>query len=339
MATAYHSSCNWCHQWTYGPIVLYCGHNLCQNCLDYSTFSKNSSKCPVCQMDFQMAQGGLNNLTINERAESGLRISIICDGCKNNEATTFCSDCSYNYCSSCLAFHGKIPISRDHRLQPISQNVASNDKTYSTCLEHSELMNTFCQDCNVFACSYCLISKHTSHTLQHMSDYIVSTKVSIEEALKMKEKSLKVILSNYACSEALIYENKSKALNLKKEIKQRGEDVKKHIDSIVAEIINKVDEEFIRYKERADDVLMKLEQMQTILKTDIEALTIKLNDLRYKHLPEAPPQMMTVSEIPKYSEKFDMFFYFDDKELANTKKLFGTIWKSMINLFNLLIIK
>ena len=304
MATASTVICNVCLQWTNDPVTLLCGHNSCLKCLDTLTFLRYSSRCPSCQMDFEII-GGLKNLKINDQMDCGKQNGIKCDSCKENDSIKFCANCSYNYCSSCLVLHGSIPTSRDHIVEPVqSKSDIAVGQGDSFCKEQL----------------HCLTLKHKNLTLLHSSEY----------DLDIKEKLLKKIILNHKCSENTICENELKASRLKKEIRQRGEDVKKAVDSIVAEFIENVDEELKQHQKEAENVLKELENLEINLKSHIEALKKQLNDSNYEIIPETSQIISTDEDIPTYSREFNCFFYSNtDEKLDDLKKHFGNIGRGM----------
>ena len=328
--------CNICTKYMNDPRMLPCAHSFCLKCLETSSKSSDSSICPTCQMEFDIPQGGLGDLKKNEFIEqlNSLKEKIIkCDSCKENEAVKFCVECSFNYCSICLETRARIPIARNHQLQPAtSTKVEINVKKYSKCFEHSELMTLMCENCEIMVCSYCLTLKHKNHNFMHASEYFVSAKVKFEEHLKKIEETLQNVTKNIKCSEDMMHDNELKASNLKKEIQQRGEDVKKIIDSIVAAFNQNIDGKVKRLRQKADEVLMELKKMQYDLSEEIENVKHKLKNLSYSNVTEITLNTFQDEAIPNYSESFSRSFYFDE-DLSNPskmKKIFGYIYEGLL---------
>ena len=328
--------CNICTKYMNDPRMLPCAHSFCLKCLETSSKSSDSSMCPTCQMEFDIPQGGLGNLKKNEFIEqlNSLKEKIIkCGSCKENQAVKFCADCSFNYCSTCLETHARIPATSNHQLQPAtSTKVEINVNKYSKCFEHSELMTLMCQNCKIVMCSHCLTLTHKNHNFLHMSEYYDSIKGRFGEHLKKKEETLQYIIKNTKSSEDMIRENELKASNLKKEIQQRGEDVKKIIDSIVAAFNQNIDGEVKRLRQKADEVLMKLKKMEEDLSEEIENVKHKLKNLSYSNVTEIMLNTFQNEAIPNYSESFSRSFYFDE-DLSNPskmKKMFGYIYEGLL---------
>ena len=328
MASAPILICNVCKTLTSDPIRLPCGHNFCQKCLKSSPILTDPSECSTCQIYCEMTEDGLKNLKTNQQLKIDKDYFTECDVCKKNQAIKFCVDCSCNYCSNCLEPHGRIPATKNHHLQPItSKSEETVTKKQPTCKEHSELINAFCKSCQAYICSRCLITTHKNHMVNHVSEHFDIKKVECEQELKKKLKMLEKVDSNYKSSKDMIFEIQLKASNMKKDIEQRGENVKNDIDSIVAKLIKNVDEELKKRQNKADAVMRKIENIKSTLKVEIEALKRQLTDLKFGNVPEISPNKITDFDMDtKYSEKFNMFFYFDaDEEIKVAQKLIGNI--------------
>ena len=324
--------CSICKKYMNDPRMLPCAHSFCLKCLESSTTSKDPSKCPKCQMDFEIPQGGSNELKKNEFIERLNNIrqnSTKCGSCKENEAVKFCVACSGNYCSTCLETHARIPTTSNHQLQPATK-VEINVNKYSKCVEHSELMTLMCENCKIVMCSHCLTLKHKNHNFLHMSEYYDSKKGRFEEHLKKKEETLQHVIKNTKSSEDMKRDIELKASNLKKEIQQRGEDAKKIIDSIVAAFSQKIDDELKQHRQIADEVLVELKKMGKDLSEQIENLKHKLKNLSYGNVIQIElDSFIQIENIPNYSEKFNKSFHFDE-ELNKIENLFGKLHKGLI---------
>ena len=315
------------------PRILPCAHSFCLKCLESSIASMFSPKCPTCEIEFQKPQGGLKDLKKNEFVDllTNLKgISITCDSCKEKYATKFCVDCSFNYCSTCLERHEEVPGLRNHRLlNPTSTKDAIIIKKYSTCNKHSDSMNLFCENCNVVLCACCLALNHNTHKVKHVSEYFESVKLNIEQNLKATKEILESVIANYKNSMDTKNLNELKALNLRKKLMERGDDIKKIVDSIVEDSIKDVDEELMRHQNKADDVMKQLKDMENTLNAKIETFEQQFNNLNYENVVETPPHTVEKVEIiPKCSENFVLSLCSKSIEpRAHLESLFGTLRK------------
>ena len=319
--------CALCNESMNDPRILSCDHSFCLKCLESEVLLKESSKCPTCQTVFQIPQDGLKDLKKNEfieRLKSFKQSYTHCDACKEKQAVRFCVDCSFNYCSTCLLLHQKIPTSSNHQLLPIAKEEENIYRKYSICEEHSEVINLFCEDCNVVSCAHCLTSKHRKHDSKHISYRCDSIREVLKENLKATEESIANVHYNHKMSERKICANELNASKLKKNIKRRGEDVKKVVDSIVGELIKTVDEELKQQQKEANDVLKELENMEIALNAQIESLERLLKNLNCENVVEISTHVLEKKIIPKYSDHLNVTLTYDkNNQIAVLRKLIG----------------
>ena len=331
MGTNMQEICQTCNSSINDPRILSCSHRFCLKCLESSPFARESSKCPTCLVKFELPQGGLANLRKSEFVEhlSKHEVSVKCDSCKENRAIKFCVGCSFNYCSTCLEYHGRIPTSSNHQLQPptTSTNVEINTNKYSTCKEHLNMMTLFCEDCKVVLCGRCLNSTHSTHNMKHLSEHFHSLKNNLQQDVKMKEEILKNVAANYKSSEAAMRGNELKASNLKKKITGRGEAVKKDLDLVVGELSKNVDKIFKQHQKNAEGVMKELKAMEKDLQVQIETLKEQHKDLNFENLAQTPLQGLKFNRnIPEYSANFEFsLLYEPQNQLFNLKKIVGNI--------------
>lgn len=327
--------CQVCLKHMDDPRILPCHHSFCLKCLEFATVSTKS--CPECKMKFEIPKGGLEKLKKNDFIEQ-LNIlkhnNINCDACDANKAVKYCVECSFNYCSTCLGPHGKFPATSNHQLETARISKLENQiNKYSNCDEHSDVMNLFCENCNVAICGHCLALNHNAHKLKPISKYFETAKYKIEEDIKFKEQIIKDIVTKYNSSEITMHDNMIKASNLKQEIQEKGESVKKAVDLIVDELIKNVDEELKQHKKEADDIMEELKNMEANTKAQIEILKQQLSSLNYQNMAEILSKVMDkkpTSITPKYSKIFSISLISEvDETSCNLKKLVGCLGKGL----------
>lgn len=313
--------------------ILQCAHSFCLKCLESSITSKVSPRCPTCQIEFQIPEGGLKDLKKNEFIEQLnvlKRNIIICDSCNANQAIKFCVDCAFSYCSICLLPHAKIPTLSNHQLQstaPTSTNI--NVKKYSSCKDHSDLMNLFCEDCKVVVCGLCMVLNHNNHPVKHLSQYFESVKTNIEENLKSSEEIVKYVVANQNSNQAIMQNNEVKVSALKNEIQERGEYLKKVVDSVVDELLTNVDKEWKRIQQLTDVDVKELKDMETNLNLHIETLKQHLNNLNYETMFKSTSNVVNKNEFTtKICQEFKVSFISGiNQPILKLKRTFGTLKK------------
>lgn len=330
--------CKLCMKSRTGMRILPCSDTFCLKCLESFKIqwdiSNNSPKCPTCQVEFKMPQGGLKNLKKKfiEQFTSIRQNRLTCANCMKNQAINFCDECSSNYCPTCFELHERVPITSSRKLEP---PISKNEIKVNFCKEHSAMKTLFCTSCNVLSCIQCFSIEHEGHVMKEISEYFDSVKIMFKKNLKVKKEMIEEIHSTVNSISEKRRNNELKASNMKKDIEQRGEDLKNLIDSIVVESKKIVDEESEKQFKEASDVLNELTSLEKNLKAEEEALQEQLNTMTHENVPEVSPQVMEKDEyIPRYPQSFDFTFHYHVTDLwVKLAKLFGDVVKGLQLIF------
>ena len=181
--------------------------------------------------------------------------------------------------------------------------------------------------------------KHNTHKMEHMKDYFASVTNRLKDNLKLKSQVVQIIISNYKKSEGVMHNNALKVSTLKKEIQQRGEDVKKDIDSIVAELIKNIDGILGQHNKEAGAVLVKLKGMETNLNAEIETLQQKLDNVNYENVVETSSFIVERKDnVPSYNGNVNVSLSYDVSKQKNLKQIFGCLTKGWTPLVALIVI-
>ena len=185
----------------------------------------------------------------------------------------------------------------------------------------------FCKDCKVVLCGLCFTLKHKTHRIKHISEHLEFVKKSLWQSVQNSVITLMQISSNKKYSSSRIHENGMKATLMKDEIKKRGEDIKKDVDSIVEEFIKTVDGELKQQQIEADGIKKELDKMEKEYHEQYVMLQERLNNLNCENISEEFPKIIKTTRNPViYSKTFKVS---SDFSFAPFK--FGPVLKGTFN--------
>ncbi|XP_061195139.1 uncharacterized protein LOC133203361 [Saccostrea echinata] len=248
---------------------------------------------------------------------------IRCDICQDSIALMYCNLCPLNLCKGCVGEHIS-DVSKKHDVVPFELR---SRLVYPQCQTHSEeYCEMHCEDCNISACSKCLISeKHTRHHFRSLQDLVNSKKDIIEkERMRLQERVYSKFENRITEIKHELGEIEGEYEKLASEVTKHGEEWHREIDKVIQK--NKEDIEQMRRKHRETlnkhlndmkmfvaDVEQTMSEMNENLKSKevSKTLSYEINPDKFKKLP------------PKLTVEFPVF------TLKNSQRqcfrLFGSI--------------
>ncbi|KAM5157528.1 LOW QUALITY PROTEIN: putative E3 ubiquitin-protein ligase MID2 [Mantella aurantiaca] len=170
------------------PVMLKCGHNYCQVCIDRVLDTQGGSagySCPECRQKFQdrpalQINRKLRNISENfKSAETGQEQSgVFCTHCVDSPvpAIRSCLLCEVSLCDKHLRVHKKSP---EHILTDPTSSLESRK-----CSVHKKILEYYCTEDDICVCvSCCLIGGHKGHKME-----------SLDEASGKKKETLRNVL-------------------------------------------------------------------------------------------------------------------------------------------------
>ncbi|XP_061195116.1 E3 ubiquitin-protein ligase TRIM17-like [Saccostrea echinata] len=223
---------------------------------------------------------------------------IRCDLCKDRVVQMHCNLCPMNLCKDCVVEHIS-DVSKKHDVVPLA--LRRSKLVYPQCLTHSEEnCEMHCEDCNILACSKCVISeKHKRHHFRCLQDLMNSKKESIEKERKRLKETVKSTFEDIATDiETQLAEIDGKYEKLASEVTTHGEEWHQEIDKV----IQKNKEEINKMRNQHRDALNKhlnnikklvVDIKQSILETEdilqsievIKSLSYEINSEKFTKLP------------------------------------------------------
>ncbi|XP_033127446.1 tripartite motif-containing protein 2-like [Anneissia japonica] len=200
--------CGICLRRLRDPRTLDCLHSFCLTCLK-KLMSTMEGKlcCSICRKSYKMPIGGLEKLEVNHFISRMLEFTDdstqtkapTCIGC-SKEASHLCSECSDFLCIVCAGLHGKLSVSKFHRLMTLAEyNKLDEREKLSArsmkCPIHEEThLTVYCLTCKIPICAKCCVTTHkvpdhdVRPILQIFKDYQLSASKLIQKTLVVEEK-------------------------------------------------------------------------------------------------------------------------------------------------------
>ncbi|XP_073474070.1 E3 ubiquitin/ISG15 ligase TRIM25-like [Aquarana catesbeiana] len=164
--------CSICLSIYTNPVMLTCGHNFCEDCIDNALDRQRRSgiyTCPECRNQFKSRPVLQKNLKLSNIVEHYLsscqsphREESFCTYGVACQAQT-CVHCETSFCCLNLDKHG-------HSSNPVLSDPASSLKPHK-CPDHKELLKYFCIQDSSPLCTRCTMNvKHKGHDLELLSE-------------------------------------------------------------------------------------------------------------------------------------------------------------------------
>ena len=192
------------------PKTLQCLHSFCLECLNkLANFARRqletTIKCPVCLTSFQIPEGDtftglptsfhLNRLVdilaLGDDSAEGQKCTS-CEG--KNVASSYCFGCHDFYCGDCLRIHNRIANLRGHRNVEI-ENIQAQDVEElihrpvmcAKKFHEKELLEYFCQECQVCICHKCGLVNHNRHAMVDVQKAAEEHKIEMMDVMEQME--------------------------------------------------------------------------------------------------------------------------------------------------------
>ena len=269
------------------PKTLPCLHSFCLECLDkHANFARRqletTIKCPVCLTSFQIPEGDtfaglpasfhLNRLVDVLALGGESVVAQKCTSCKGNAATCYCFDCHDFYCGDCLRVHNRMTISRGHRNVVIKNLQAQDVKELIhrpvMCAEkfhEKELLEYFCQECQVCICPRCGLLNHNRHAMVDVQQAAEEHKMQMMDVMeKVKEKVS-------ACNMEMKKENE-----LFEKFKEEILAAQSKVTATVEELVTVLREHETAMITKLHDIYETLQKQHAIQQKNFELFTVQL---------------------------------------------------------------
>ena len=205
---------------------------------------------------------------------------VKCDECHGEDpVVAFCPDCTMFLCHLCNEHHKRSIKSRGHGIVPLTELRAKKDVTIQPkpkvmmCREHDIELLFYCETCDQLVCMYCTVKDHNGHNHDTVKKMVGKHKEELKKFTAPVEDMIRGLSDTHDNIE-----------NMRKKIRQQGDEVNKKIDQHYDGVIQKLMEQKEQLKQQVHDtVSQKVKAVTTQLEevecVQAEVLSMKeLND-------------------------------------------------------------
>ena len=233
-------------------------------------FVDGSLACPTCRQECP-ANCVIDNLFINSlnmssgstsegQSNSNVDDQKTCTACEEGTpVSSYCVDCADWLCEQCVQAHRRVRVTKDHVIQSKDATAGSDTKPpphslMMHCKTHkSELLQLFCETCDVLTCRDCQLHEHRDHKylfvdeaahhyktfLQTLVSKLREKRVYVENAKTLIKKRNTEITER---EQKVMHEIKVFALRIIAQVNKRGKELLGELNAICSAKRSQLDE-------------------------------------------------------------------------------------------------
>ena len=289
-------ACPVCYQVFKNPKYLSCYHSYCEKCLVgmqcHSATAPARITCPECRKDTVVPPEGVkelpNNFFINRLVDEFIlkrkvegEEDVKCDNCDEDDfIVSYCPDCSFFLCQVCNEAHKRGKRSRGHGIVPLTELRSNKDVSLVAkvkvpmCKEHDYELKHYCETCEELVCLYCTTKEHSDHSHNTVKKMADKHRNELQKITSPVEEMIKGLSDAHRNID-----------NVKKKVRQQGDEVDKKIDEHYNALIQKLTKQKEQLKQQAHDAVLQKEKALTMQLKEVENMQSEV--LSMKELKDA----------------------------------------------------
>ena len=244
--------CGICSELYTDPRMLSCLHSFCCKCLQKNMENKESLKCPTCEKEASIPEGGVLALPKDLRKSYEAEVAsyekkltgkdtLICDYCMNrsgNATTDFCCECCEFLCKTCSEYHKLWRKTSSHELVSIGkEKVLSNTKFHIkhqpvVCQRHTDqVVKFYCVTCMTLICRDCVVKKHAGHEYDDLVDIAEKEKADLLTSLASTAEAKSKLSDALALGDKMMQQVQAKQKSVEEDIKRSFNEIRQALCS------------------------------------------------------------------------------------------------------------
>ncbi|XP_030073121.1 E3 ubiquitin/ISG15 ligase TRIM25-like [Microcaecilia unicolor] len=272
-------NCSICLSTYQDPVLLSCGHNFCQDCIEKAWDNQNSKTytCPECRMKFSKRPRLKKNRKLCNIVSRFLSTQVkkadtvvLCSYCLDSHsmATKTCVQCETSFCENHLRKHNEAV---EHDLTEPTTSLENRK-----CLAHQEILKYYCAKDDCCICVSCYVAgNHKNHQVDLLPEACEKKKMSLQDVprkLNSQTKENEQNLREVGEDKEAVNE---RAAAIIANVRGLFSDIKKQLEAKEKQILDKIAGE----KARVIDSLSK-----EIKELDVKKATVAGKQLKIKEL-------------------------------------------------------
>ncbi|XP_078661847.1 E3 ubiquitin-protein ligase TRIM33-like [Branchiostoma floridae x Branchiostoma belcheri] len=266
------------------PKLFPCLHTACRSCIlansnvagpGVQVGIQAKVKCPKCHAEAHISEL-IDNFFLQDakaqREDNQPNSDPQCTSCEENApATAFCEDCSDWLCEACVQAHGRVKVTKEHKLQNKEEALATQAEMASQrplfCpLHRQEQLKLYCETCDKLTCRDCQLLEHKEHRYAFVNEASQNHKQFLQTLVeKLQEKKSYIQMARAKIRERyrdvqetekkMVQEIKAFMFMLITEINKRGKQLLTELQVTTKDRMNKLkaqDEEILRLSMAVD---------------------------------------------------------------------------------------
>ncbi|KAK3091461.1 hypothetical protein FSP39_019974 [Pinctada imbricata] len=266
--------CIMCNKVLEIPRLLPCLHSICTKCLKAAIDSNKSQgtiSCHKCNESFSIPAEEVQGFPVNVFLQGELGVYSVhdnkekhCEICslkkKKTPAKSKCIDCGDLLCEACGGAHSSTRLTIAHRVTPLeeiakgSHDLAIRKMNRIPCLKHEkELLNSFCEDCDLLICRECRLTSHLNHSCGHVDDVDMNKHADVPLGVRHLEKRMELLVDICKGVDLTLTEIDQQEQNSIEEVEETTKRLASQIEHEKADIIERIRRQMNAQREKCKD--------------------------------------------------------------------------------------
>ncbi|XP_077985157.1 tripartite motif-containing protein 2-like [Glandiceps talaboti] len=270
--------CPICLERYHTPKILPCFHSFCETCLISDAERRKRPKCPLCRKVFVIPKAGIHGMADNhllnnllelvKRSESKYN-GKMCESCTKYPVSSYCIECGQAFCSGCTDSHGKIRVTRNHKLIPMEEYevMISDDSPFMKpviCPSHDgNQLKLYCRSCEIPICLECSVYEHSKPEHEHMEldEAATMTRLKVDNLKASLQEELSKIDRTMTVLTEMTKELEEANENAGQQMRDHFSKIKTNIEQQEQELQEELENE---YESRMKILKVKLEKLKKL---------------------------------------------------------------------------